>query len=123
MVVTQTAATTRAFADQGSYRVDVGRDLLGTGAGSVLAGLVGAFPVNASPRTHRRGGVRLGALPGRGPDRRGRHRAVIPFAGVLKDLPLATLAGVLVFVATRIFHVQDLRAIRRFDRSSSRSRS
>ena len=28
---------------------DVGRDLLAVGVGSVVAGLVGAFPVNASP--------------------------------------------------------------------------
>jgi sulfate permease, SulP family len=95
--------------------VDVGRDLLGTGAGSILAGLAGAFPVDASPG-------RTGAVASSG----GRSQIaglmaaaatviVIPFAGALKDLPLATLAGVLVFVATRIFHVRDLRAILRFD--------
>jgi sulfate permease, SulP family len=115
VVVSQTAATTRAFADQGHYEVDVGRDLLGTGAGSILAGLAGSFPVDASPG-------RTGAVASSG----GRSQVagliaaagvviVIPFAGVLKDLPLATLAGVLVFVATRIFHVGDLRAIMRFD--------
>ena len=49
VVVTQTAATTRAFAEQGGYDVDAGRDFLGVGAGSVVAGLVGSFPVNASP--------------------------------------------------------------------------
>ena len=49
VVVTQSAATSRAFADQGQYEVDVGRDFLGVGAGSVMAGLAGAFPVNASP--------------------------------------------------------------------------
>jgi MFS superfamily sulfate permease-like transporter len=49
VVVTQTAATTRAFAEQGSYDVDAGRDFLAVGAGSVVAGLVGSFPVNASP--------------------------------------------------------------------------
>ena len=49
VVVTQTAATTRAFAEQGGYDVDAGRDFLGVGAGSVAAGLVGSFPVDASP--------------------------------------------------------------------------
>jgi sulfate permease, SulP family len=116
VVVSQTAATTRAFAEQGGYEIDVGRDLLGAGAGSVLAGLAGSFPVNASPG-------RTGAVASAS----GRSQAaglmaaaaivlLIPAAGVLKDLPLATLAGVLVFVATRIFHVGDLRAILRFDR-------
>jgi high affinity sulfate transporter 1 len=116
VVVSQTAASTRAFAEQGGYEVDVGRDLLGAGAGSVLAGLAGSFPVNASPG-------RTGAVASAG----GRTQAaglaaaaaivlLIPAAGVLKDLPLATLAGVLVFVATRIFHVHDLAAVLRFDR-------
>jgi MFS superfamily sulfate permease-like transporter len=34
----------------------------------------------------------------------------------LRDVPLAALAGVLVFVATRIFRLGELRAIARFDR-------
>ena len=49
MVVTQTAATTRAFGERGGYDADAGRDFLGVGAGNIAAGLVGAFPVNASP--------------------------------------------------------------------------
>ena len=49
VIVSQTAATTRAFADEGAYEVDVNRDFLGVGAGNVVAGLVGAFPVDASP--------------------------------------------------------------------------
>jgi sulfate permease, SulP family len=115
VVVSQTAATTRAFADQGSYQVDVGRDLLGTGAGSILAGLAGAFPVNASPGRTGAVASASGRTQVAGLIAAAGVVIVIPFAGVLKDLPLATLAGVLVFVATRIFHVGDLRAIMRFD--------
>ena len=40
---------------------------------------------------------------------------LVPAAGVLKDVPLAALAGVLLFIATRIFHGRDLLAIARFD--------
>jgi len=116
VVVSQSAATTRAFADQGDYRVDVGRDFIGVGAGSVVAGLVGSFPVNASP-------ARTGAVASAG----GRTQAgglgaaaavilLVPAAGLLKDVPLATLAAVLIFVATRIFHGRDLVAIAKFDR-------
>ena len=116
VVVSQSAATTRAFADQGEYTVDVGRDLLGVGAGSVLAGIAGAFAVNASPprtaavatasgRTQASGLLAVAALV-----------ALIPAAGALKDLPLATLAGVLVFVATRVFRARELVAIARFGR-------
>ncbi len=116
VIVSQSAATTRAFADQGHYNVDVGRDFLGVGAGSVLAGLAGSFPVNASP-------ARTGAVASAG----GKSQAagigaalvmilIIPAAGILKDVPLATLAAVLIFVGTRVFHGKDLLRIAKFDR-------
>ena len=115
VVVTQTAATTRAFAEQGGYDVDAGRDFLAVGAGGVVAGLVGSFPVNASP-------PRTGAVATAG----GRTQAgalgaalvvllLIPVADVLRDVPLATLAAVLIYVAPRLFNPRDLRAIARFD--------
>jgi SulP family sulfate permease len=116
VVVSQSAATTRAFADAGHYEVDVGRDFVGVGAGNIAAGLFGAFPVNASPartaatasaggRTQAAGLVAAAALI-----------VLIPAAGLLKDVPLATLAAVLIFIATRIFHGRDLVSIARFDR-------
>ena len=115
VVLTQTAATTRAFAEQGDYDINTGRDFLGVGAGSVLSGLVGSFPVNASP-------PRTGAVATAG----GRTQAgalgaaavivlFIPFADVLRDVPLATLAAILIFVALRLFRVGDLVAIARFN--------
>ena len=115
VIVTQTAATSRAFADQGGYDANAGRDFFGVGAGSVLAGLVGSFPVDASP-------PRTGAVATAG----GRSQAgalgaalvivlLIPFANVLKDVPLTTLSAVLIYVAVRLFKPADLRAIARFD--------
>jgi SulP family sulfate permease len=115
VVVTQTAATTRAFAEQGGYDVDAGRDFLGVGAGSVIAGLVGSFPVDASP-------PRTGAVATAG----GRTQAgalgaalaivlLVPVANVLKDVPLTTLSAILIYVAIRLFKPRDLRAIARFD--------
>ena len=115
VVVTQTAATTRAFADQGGYDVDAGRDFLGVGAGSLVSGLVGSFPVNASPpRTgavvEAGGRTQVGAL--------GAAAAVIlliPFSGVLKDVPLATLAAILIYIASRLFNGRELLAIAHFN--------
>jgi len=115
VVVTQSAATSRAFADQGGFEVDMGRDFLGVGIGSVLAGVSGSFPVNASPartaavassggRTQLTGLLAAGAVV-----------LLVPAAGALHDVPLATLGAILVFVATRIFHGRDLAAIARFD--------
>jgi SulP family sulfate permease len=116
VIVSQTAATTRAFADEGAYEVDVNRDFLGVGAGNVVAGLVGAFPVDASPprtaavvsvsgRTQVAGLAAAGALV-----------LLIPAVALLEDLPLATLAAILIFIATRILHIHDLIDIARFDR-------
>ncbi len=116
VIVTQSAATTRAFADQGGGDVDVDRDFVGIGAGSVVAGLVGSFPVNASPPN-------TAAVA----SARGRTQAasllaavamvvVVLAAGLLHDVPLATLAAVLISVAGRLFHLRDLVAIARFDR-------
>jgi high affinity sulfate transporter 1 len=116
VVLSQTAATTRAFADQGGYEVNVARDFVGVGAGSVVAGICGSFPVNASPpRTAivaSAGGRTQAACLGAAIA----LAALVPAAGLLKDVPLATLAGVLIFVATRIFHGRELVAIARFDR-------
>ena len=116
VIVTQTAVTTRAFVRPGGRDVDVGRDLMAVGAGNAIAGLIGAFPVNASP-------PRTAAIEAAG----GRSQvtsllaaaavvALIPAAGILHDVPLATLSGVLVFVAARLFNVRQLAAIARFDR-------
>jgi sulfate permease, SulP family len=116
VVVTQSAATTRAFATEEPSPSDVGRDFLAVGAGNAVAGLIGAFPVNASPArtaavTASRGRTQLaGLIAAVG------MAAVVPAAALLRDVPLAALAGVLLFVATRIFHLGELRAIARFDR-------
>jgi SulP family sulfate permease len=40
---------------------------------------------------------------------------LVPAAALLKDVPLSTLAAVLIFVAIRIFHARDLAAVLRFD--------
>jgi MFS superfamily sulfate permease-like transporter len=105
MVMVQTAATTRAFGDDGDPNVD--QDYIGVGVGGLLAGLFGAFPVNASPpRTaivaqtggrSQYGGL-LAAL------------AVLLLAAfatpLLAFVPTAALGGVLLFVAQRIFHLR-----------------
>ncbi len=115
VVVIQSAATTRSAADQGGYDVDVSRDLLGVGAGNVLAGLAGSFPVDASPP----GTAAVASAGGRtqlaGLGAAAVVVALVPAAALLKDVPLATLAAVLIFVAIHIFHARELAAVFRFD--------
>jgi len=80
----------------------------------VLAGLAGAFPVNASPpRTGAYatagGRTQAGAL--------GAAAAVvllIPVANIFRDVPLATLAAILIYVAYHLFSWRELVAIFRF---------
>jgi high affinity sulfate transporter 1 len=114
VVVSQSAATTSAFVTPGTDGVDVNRDFIGVGAGSVVSGLFGSFAVNASP-------ARTAAVASTG----GRSQAaglgaavaivaLVPAAGLLTDVPQATLAAVLIFVASRIFHAKDLLHILRF---------
>jgi MFS superfamily sulfate permease-like transporter len=109
VVMVQTAATTRAFPSDPDRPADVDRDFLGAGAGSVLAGLFGTFPVNASP-------PRTGIVAETG----GRTQlaslvaaaivlALIALgATLLRHVPDAALAGVLLFVALRIIRIRQM---------------
>jgi MFS superfamily sulfate permease-like transporter len=107
VVMVQTAAVTRSFS-AGDADPDVDRDYIGVGAASLFAGVFGAFPVNASPpRTaavYEAGGrSQVGGLAA--------AAAVLLLAAfggsLLADTPTAALAGVLFFVAQRIFKVRD----------------
>jgi MFS superfamily sulfate permease-like transporter len=114
VVMVQTAATTRSFPSDPDQPADVDRDFLGAGAGSLLAGLFGAFPVNASP-------PRTGIVSETG----GRTQlsgllaaaivlALLAFgATLLQHVPNAALGGVLLFVALRIIRLRQIVAIYR----------
>ncbi len=115
IVLSQSAATTRAFAGQQGYEVDVGRDFLGVGAGNVLAGLVGSFPVNASPPRTAAVASAGGRTQLAGLGAAAVVLLLVPVAGLLQDVPQAALAAVLIYIALHIFHVRDLAAVLRFD--------
>jgi sulfate permease, SulP family len=106
VVMVQTSATTRAFPSDPDKPADVDRDFLGVGAGSIVAGLFGAFPVNASPpRTgivaETGGQTQLSSLVAAAI-----VLALLAFgAALLQHVPEAALGGVLLFVALRIIRV------------------
>lgn len=115
LCVVQSAATARSLDSGAAAAAALDNDLVGIGAGNVLAGLVGSFPVNSSPP---RSAV-VAASGGRSQVAclvaAGLTIAVIAFAtGVLTNLPQAALGAILIFVATRLLHLHDLREIRRF---------
>jgi sulfate permease, SulP family len=114
IVMVQTAATTRSFPSDPDEPPNVDRDFVGVGAGSIMSGVFGAFPVNASPpRTaivsETRGRSQLAGLVAASV-----VLAVVAFgAKLLQGVPHAALAGVLLFIAVRIIRVHQVVAIYR----------
>ncbi|MDE2182938.1 MAG: SulP family inorganic anion transporter [Alphaproteobacteria bacterium] len=103
VVMVQTAATTRAFAAQ---QDDINRDFIGVGAGSLLSGLFGLFPVNASPPRTAVVAQSGGRSQGAGLLAALAVGLLIVFGpGLLTHVPSAALAGVLLFIALRIVRV------------------
>ena len=112
VVMVQTAATTRSFPTDPNEPPDVNRDFVGVGIGSILAGVIGAFPVNASP-------PRTAVVSETG----GRSQiaglaavaivvALLAFGtALLHRIPNAALGGVLLFVALRIIRLRQIVAI------------
>jgi sulfate permease, SulP family len=114
IVMVQTAATTRSFLSDKNQPPDVDRDFIGVGAGSILSGLIGGFPVNASPpRTaivaETGGKSQLAVLIAAAI-----VLGLLAFGGsLLRHVPQAALGGVLLFVAMRIIRVSQIVAISR----------
>lgn len=111
VVMVQTAAVSRAFASD-DHDTDVNGDFIGVGAGNLLAGLAGAFPLDASPprtaiveesggRSQVSGLVAVCIV------------ALLLAFGLraLARIPAAALAGVLLFVAARLVRVPDMARI------------
>jgi sulfate permease, SulP family len=112
VVMVQTAATTRSFPTDPNEPPDVNRDFVGVGIGSIFAGVIGAFPVNASP-------PRTAVVSETG----GRSQiaglaavaivvALLAFGtALLQRIPNAALGGVLLFVALRIIRLGQIIAV------------
>ena len=114
IIMMQTAAVIHSFPGPAPVVPDANRDFVGVGAGNLFAALFGAFPVNASPpRTavvaQAGGASQLGALTA--------TAIVLVLAlwggNLLAHVPQAALAGVLVFVAQRIFRLDEMTKIAR----------
>jgi len=112
VAMVQTAATARAFPPTSGADPDVDRDYIGLGAGSLLSGLFGSFPVNASP-------PRTAIVVGSGGRSQLSGLAAIAIvalllafgAGLLTHVPKAALSGVLFFVALRLLRIGQMRDV------------
>jgi SulP family sulfate permease len=113
----QTATVVRAFPDGSSPLAPIEGDYAGVGLGSVAAGLVGAFAVDASPpRTAAivEGGGRsqLASLVSAGA-----VLLLLLLGGSLFRLaPQPALAGILIAIAVRLFRLQEMLRIWRQNR-------
>jgi MFS superfamily sulfate permease-like transporter len=117
LCIAQTAATVRVSGATLPAANDFNRDLVAIGAGSVAAGLIGVLAVDASPPN-----TAIATASGTRSQLTNVLAAVVVFAAVLTltgplaHLPEATLGATLVFIATKLFRVRELRTIWRFDR-------
>ncbi len=112
VIVVQTAATLRTFNPREGAPPSLGRDFAAVGAGNLLAGVLGAFAVNASPPLTE-------TVTASG----GRSKFTLVAAALLllalsyfgaklmAFVPLPAIAAVLVFIAIRILRLQTIAAI------------
>lgn len=109
LVIIQTVTVSRSFKEDAD---NINRDLVGLGFGNILSGLLGGFPVNSSPprtaiayesgATSRLTGL-LAAI--------GVSLFLAFGLRLLASVPQAALAGLLLFVAWRIFRVEMMKLI------------
>ena len=117
VILSQTAATSRTTSDDLGVESDISRDFVGVGLANVAAGLVGAFPVNASPARST-----VSRLAGGKTKVVGLTAALLaivlsPLAHFAHSIPLAALAGVLFFIALRLIKLDVLKKIWRVSRT------
>lgn len=112
----EAAAIARSFGEQGGELWDPDREFISQGVANVASGAFGGFPAGAS--FSRSGMNRLagadtawsGAITGAA------ALAVIPFAGVLRDLPDAVLAGIIVGAVVGLIDPRPVLELRRYSR-------
>lgn len=110
----QTAAVARSFPSTKGVPDDVSRDFVGVGAGSLIAGVAGAFAVNASPPST----AVVMEAGGRSQAAQLLAVAVIALLAATAGaaaayVPRAALDAVLVYIALRIFRLGDMIRIAR----------
>jgi sulfate permease, SulP family len=111
--IMQTSAVASTFPSEKVGPDDVSRDFAGVGAGSIVAGLIGSFSVDASPPSTaivvQSGGrsqiasITAVAL----------MIGLFLLAGLIAYVPHAALSGILVYIAFKIFRLNEMISIYR----------
>jgi SulP family sulfate permease len=114
MIVTQSAATARVYAERHHQRLDGNADLLGLCAANAAAAFSGTFVVNGSP-------TQTAMVESSGGQSQIVHLATAAIAALvllfltkpLQYLPLCVLSAIVFIIAIRLVNVRALRSIRR----------
>ena len=110
----QTSATTRNSSAVGGYETSIDADFRALGAANVASSLVGSFTIDASPPSttiisESRGRTQAASLVA------AVMVVVVLFASALaENLPTATLSAVLIYIAIKIFDVDQMRATKQY---------
>jgi MFS superfamily sulfate permease-like transporter len=107
--IMQTSAVASTFPSEEDRPDDASRDFAGVGAGSILAGLTGSFPVDASPPStaivvESGGRSQVASITAVA-------LMIVLFllaAGLLAYLPHAALSGILFYIAVKIFRLNEM---------------
>jgi len=114
--IMQTSAVASTFPSEKGQADDVSRDFAGVGAGSIVAGLIGSFSVDASPPSTAI------VVESGGHSQIASVTAVVLMiglfflaAGLMAYVPHAALSGILLYIALKIFRLDEM--IRIYHRS------
>ncbi|MCW1956944.1 MAG: SulP family inorganic anion transporter [Mycobacterium sp.] len=110
----QTAATTRSASNLGGFDTDINADFRALGIANIASSLVGSFTINASPPSttiiaESRARSQLASLIASA-----LAVVVLFFSQIIEDLPMATLSAVLIYIAIKIFRVDQMRATKHY---------
>ena len=107
--IMQTSAVASTFPSEEDRPDDASRDFAGVGAGSIVAGLTGSFPVDASPPStaivvESGGRSQIASITAVA-------LMIVLFllaAGLLSYVPHAALSGILFYIAIKIFRLNEM---------------
>jgi MFS superfamily sulfate permease-like transporter len=107
--IMQTSAVASTFPSEEDRPDDASRDFAGVGAGSIVAGLTGSFPVDASPPStaivvESGGRSQIASITAVA-------LMIVLFllaAGLLAYVPHAALSGILFYIAVKIFRLNEM---------------
>ena len=114
LCLAQTAATSRSAANLAGFDTDINADFRALGLANIVSSAFGSFTINASPPSttiiaESRAKSQLASLVASA-----MAVVVLFFSQVIENLPMATLSAVLIYIAVKIFRVDQMKATRQY---------